>query len=131
MIGIDTNILARYITRDEEKQFRAAKDVLENQCSDAEPGFINVVVLSELTWVLSRAYHAGREQVAAVVEQLLVTSRLEIQHRDACSSALAAYRDSDVEFADCLIGQLNHREGCETTYTLDRRGGSLAGFSIP
>lgn len=131
MIGIDTNILVRYITRDHEEQFRTAKDVLETRCSDAEPGFVNVVVLCELTWVLSRAYDAGREQVAAVVEQLLVTSRLEVQHRDACSAALVSYRESDNEFADCLIARLNQDARCETTYMLDRRAANLEFFCMP
>jgi len=131
MIGIDTNILVRYITRDHEEQFNLSKEVLERRCSDAEPGYINVVVLCELTWVLSRAYGADREQLAAVIEQILVTSRLEVQHRDACSAALAVFRDSDSEYADCLIGQLNRSAGCDITVTLDRRLSSVPGFSRP
>lgn len=129
MIGIDTNILVRYITRDHEEQFNLAKEVLEARCSVVEPGFVDVIVLCELTWVLSRAYGAGREQVAGVVEQLLVTSRLEVQHRDACSAALSIFRNSDTEFADCLIGRLNRDAGCETTFTLDRRAAGLESFS--
>lgn len=131
MIGIDTNILVRYITRDHEEQFSLSKDVLEQRCSDAEPGYVNIVVLSELTWVLSRAYGAEREQIAAVIEQILVTSRLEIQHRDACSAALILYRDSDADFADCLIGALNREAGCDVTITLDRRLSTVPGFSQP
>jgi len=125
MTGVDTNVLVRYITRDHPEQYRAAKRHLESSCTQEAPGYVNVIVLCELAWVLSTAYGAGQEEVARVIDQLLRTRQLQIQHRDQVRSALAEYRDSKAGFPDCLIGQLNREEGADETVTFDQDAAEL------
>ena len=92
MTGTYTNVLVRYITRDHSEQRAAAKRHLESNCTQQPPGYVNVIVLCELAWVLTTAYDASQEKLARVIDQLLRTRQLQIQRRDQVRSALAEYR---------------------------------------
>lgn len=55
MIGLDTNVLVRYIMQDDTKQSAKATQLIESLTSD-EPGFIAMVSVVELYWVLTSSY---------------------------------------------------------------------------
>lgn len=126
MTGIDTNVLVRYITRDHPEQYRAAKRHLESNCTQEDPGYINVIVLCELAWVLTTAYDASQDEVARVIDQLLRTRQLQIQRRDQVRSALSEYRAHKAGFPDCLIGQLNQEDKADETVTFDQDAAQMA-----
>lgn len=125
MTGIDTNVLVRYITRDHPEQYKAAKRHLESRCSQDNPGYVSVIVLCELAWVLSRAYDAGLDEIVRVIDQILQTRQLQVQRRDQVRAALAEYVDSGADFADCLIGQINRTGGADETVTFDQKAARL------
>ena len=119
MTGIDTNVLVRYITRDDPEQYRAAKSFLESSCTQEKPGCVNVVVLCELAWVLTSVYDATEEELTGTLDQLLRTRQLQIERRDQVRLALEQYKRSAADSPDCLLGRLNQREGCKETVTFD------------
>ena len=125
MTGLDTNVLVRYLTRDEPEQYRAAKAFVESTCTKEHPGLIGPVVLCELVWVLTGAYAATKEEVVRVIDQLLRTRQLVVQHRDVVRRALADYTNGAADFADCLIGQMNQEAGCRETVTFDQGAAKL------
>jgi predicted nucleic-acid-binding protein len=127
--GIDTNILVRYLVRDDPAQFRSAVRFIQNECSEDEPGFVNHVVLAELVWVLERAYKYPRAAIATTLGALLRTSQLSIEHSDDARSALYEYQNG-ADFADSLIAVINSRVGCEYTATLDRSASRRKGFHL-
>lgn len=128
MTGLDTNVLVRYITRDDPEQYRAAKLLLESNCTREEPGYVNVIVLCELAWVLTSVYDATEEELTEVLDQLLRTRQLQIERRDQVRLALEQYKQSAAGFPDCLLGQLNQHEGCEETVTFDQDAGDMEGW---
>ena len=121
MIGLDTNILIRYVVQDDEEQVLAATRLIESQCSEQSTGFISVVVLIELAWVLSAAYEYSKSVVAAVVAQILRTTEFTVEDGDIVWQALREFETGNADFADCLIAHRNHSSGCTTTYTFDRK----------
>jgi len=127
--GIDTNILVRYLVRDDPAQFRAASRLIENDCSVQEPGFVNQVVLVELVWVLESAFKLARPEIVRAFGALLLTSQLSIEHPDDARAALDEYQNG-ADFADSLIAAANTRAGCEYTATLDRRAARRKGFRL-
>ena len=129
MKGIDTNILIRYLVRDDRTQFRAASRFIENDCTEEEPGFVNHVVLAELVWVLERGYKYSRSAIANVLGTLLRTSQLSIEQSDDAASALHEYQNG-ADFAESLIAATNLRVGCEWTATLDRKAARHKGFQL-
>lgn len=120
MIGIDTNVLVRYITRDDPEQYQVAKRFLESNCTRQEPGYVNVIVLCELAWVLASVYDATDEELAGVIDQLLRTHQFQIERRDQVRAALEQSKRRPAGFPDCLLGQLNQNAGCAETITFDQ-----------
>lgn len=118
-------MLVRYLTRDDPAQYRAAKRFLESHCTSERPGYVNVIVLCELVWVLKGAYGASKEAIVRTLDQILRTRQLQVQQRDQVRAALEDYKHSEADFADCLIGQLNRHAGCSDTVTFDRVAGAL------
>ena len=120
MIGLDTNVLVRYIVQDDPGQADAAARLIEGRCTARSPGYVSVPVLVELAWVLAGAYRYDRTVVAAVIRQLLRTIELLVEDRDAAWSALREFEAGAADFADCLIAHRNRDRGCTQTYTFDR-----------
>lgn len=121
MIGLDTNILVRYLTQDEPRQSAAANQLIENHCTRTTPGYISQIVLCELTWVLGRAYGYEKPQLIHLLEQLLITSELEIEAEELAWKALTLWRDGPADYSDYLLTLSNQAAGCECTYSFDSK----------
>lgn len=130
MIGLDTNILVRYITQDDVRQAARATQLVENELSGDRPGFVSSVVLVELCWTLKRCYQVDSNMLAAVLEGLFKAVELSFEHRDEAWKALRLMRTRNVDFADALIGFVNEKYGCETTLTFDQKAAKLAAFKL-
>jgi predicted nucleic-acid-binding protein len=121
VIGLDTNVIVRYLVQDDAEQGRAAARLITTHCTAQDPGFILLLVLAELVWVLDRAYGYSREQISMVIEALLGTAEIRVEQPDLARRALTVYRDTRIDYADCLVGLSNLVQGCEATVTFDRR----------
>jgi predicted nucleic-acid-binding protein len=130
MIGLDTNILVRYLTQDDPVQSRQATEILEQRLSEANPGFISVVAMVELVWVLDRAYRMAARQIAAAVERMLQTEVLVIEREQEVFAAMVAIRQGRGSFADALIAALGLQAGCSHTLTFDTKAARLPGFRL-
>jgi predicted nucleic-acid-binding protein len=125
MKGLDTNVLVRYLVRDDPEQSRIAARYIE-----AGVCYINAIVLCELVWVLESAYRYPRNIVASTMEKILMTGDFEIEDRDTAWQALADYRGTKADFADCLIVRRNTVAGCEETGTFDKRVKGIRDFRL-
>lgn len=121
MIGLDTNVLVRFIVRDDEKQARAATRLIETQCAPEDPGLVSQIVLCELIWVLGQGYGYDRRTVASVIRRLLSVQELRVENAEAAWKALHHFEKGNADLADYLIGVANKSSKAETTYTFDRR----------
>lgn len=121
MIGLDTNVVVRILTRDDPEQVKSALDAISNQCSEKDPGMINCIVLVEVVWVLSSSYRYKREQIVAAVEKLLQVRELTIQYPDEAWQALHLFRDHAGDFSDYYLAAVNRGKGCRTTLTFDAK----------
>jgi predicted nucleic-acid-binding protein len=128
VIGLDTNVLVRYLVRDDARQAGAAAKLIARHCSKEQPGRVSLVVLCELVWVLSRAYRYAQPEIGAVVEKLLQTAELDIESADIAWAALRLYRSEGAGFADAVIGLCNQQAGCQLTATFDTAAARLAPF---
>jgi len=119
MIGLDTNILVRYLTQDDPKQSRKAAHEIEKGLSAGHMFFIADIVMCELVWVLETPYGYDRKEIAPVLENILRTRQFKFQNKDLLWKSLADYRNKKGDFADHLIGQAGHKAGCRETITFD------------
>jgi predicted nucleic-acid-binding protein len=128
MIGIDTNVMVRYIVRDDLRQTIVATKYLEKHVSQNNPGFISQIVLCEIVWVLKKAYGCEKKVILQVIEQILNTKEFTIEHADSARQAFADYKKGDADFSDYWIGSANRFHGCDYTVTFDRRALSHPAF---
>lgn len=121
MIGLDTNVLVRYIVRDDQQQTETATRLIESKCTPEDPGFINLIVLCKLVWVLSRGYEYDRPMVARVIRRILSVQELQVDDAELAWRAIRLYGQGKADFADYLIGLSTQRENAVVTYTFDRK----------
>lgn len=130
MIGLDTNVLLRYLTQDDTIQSKIATDFITKYCTDETPGFIGHIVLCELVWVLESNYKQGKNTVILLIQELLQISQLEILDSETVWRALHDFKNSNADFSDHLIGESNLVNGCTQTFTFDKKAGKQPSFKI-
>jgi predicted nucleic-acid-binding protein len=131
VIALDTNVFVRFLVEDDAEQAARAKKVVRGALDAGEPVFVSAVVLSELAWVLERAYELPRRDIAAAVEGLLAAHPFEVEHAPAAARALARYRRGRAGYPDYLIQQLAAERGCAELVTFDRELLREDGFTRP
>ncbi|HEY4931735.1 MAG TPA: PIN domain-containing protein [Terriglobales bacterium] len=128
MIGLDTNVIVRYLTQDDPLQSRIANEILERRLTPEKPGFLCVVTMVEIVWVLDRAYGLTDQEIAAALERMLQTDVLLIEHEQEIFTAMIALKERRGTFADALIAALDAKAGCRRTLTFDQKVMRLPAF---
>jgi predicted nucleic-acid-binding protein len=130
MIGLDTNILVRYLAQDDAAQSARASQIIEHRLTRARPGFISLVTVAETVWVLDSVYELTGSEIAAAIERILQVESLFVQNEREVFIALSALATGAGSFADALIGALGEWAGCTTTLTFDRKAARLKQFEL-
>lgn len=128
MIGIDTNVMARYIMRDDVVQTMLADSVIRS-LTVRNPGFLSIVVLVELWWILRRFYKRSIADCRDLFEEILCTDELTVEDQPSVSRALSQVSQG-ADFADSLISALAQKAGCLTIVTFDRSASRHAGMTL-
>lgn len=123
MLGVDTNVLVRFLTRDEPEQFALAKSLIARAGPDGL--FLGLLVLAELHWVLSKAYRMPKADILDVIEGLMDSREFVIDRRELVLEAIEGAKRSGGDFADALIGLVNLEAGCARTATFDKEATRL------
>jgi predicted nucleic-acid-binding protein len=131
MIGLDTNVLVRYLAQDDPVQSAKASELIERRLSAEDPGFISVVAMAETVWVLERAYGLSSSEIAAAIERALQIDVLAVESEQEVFTAMIALKEGRGSFADALIGALGVKAGCSRTLTFDRKALRLPEFDSP
>ncbi len=126
MIGIDTNVLVRYIAQNDPAQSRRATSFIEKECSPDKPGFVGLVVLVEVVWVSESIYAASKQEVAEIVRRVLSIKQLVMQNAEAAWKALRLFESHHADFADCLVACSADAAGCEGIMTFDKQAAKMS-----
>jgi predicted nucleic-acid-binding protein len=130
MIGLDTNILVRYLTQDDPVQSTKATQIIEDRLTEEQPGFISLVTMAETAWVLERTYHQSNREIAKAIEAMLQADSLLIQNEQQVFTAMVALKSGQGSFADALIATLGQWAGCISTLTFDKKASRIGGFEM-
>jgi predicted nucleic-acid-binding protein len=128
MLGVDTNVLVRYLTRDDQPQYEKARRLIDRGKNKGGPLLVSLLVLLETEWVLRSRYELVKSEIVAAFSALLDTADLAFEDEPSIERALYSWKDSAADFADCLIEARNRRLGCRATATFDGKALKLAGF---
>lgn len=131
MIGLDTNVLLRYLTQDDPAQSRRATEIVEHRLTKQNPGFVSLVVILEIVWVLGSLFKRTHAQIADHIEMLLAADTLEVQNEQEVYQAVVALRNGTGTFEDALIGSIGIWRGCSATLTFDQNAAKrMNGFQM-
>lgn len=129
MIGLDTNVVVRYLTHDDAAQTAAAVRVIDALSQDS-PGFLSLIVIAELVWVLEVSYRFKKNEVEHVLDTLLRSKELVVEQAEIVWQALRKFGGSRADFVDCLIERCGHAAECRYTVTFDQNAASAAGMKL-
>ncbi len=119
MIGLDTNVLVRYLAQDDPKQSPKATRLIESLTTES-PGYVGIVSVVELVWVMTGCYRLSKEEISEVIETLLRIKEISVAHADTVWKALRLFKEGKADFADCLIERFAAEAGCQHVATFDR-----------
>src|ERR1700723_2897219 len=128
MLGLDTNVLVRYLVQDDRRQYEKARRLIQREAGNGEPVLISLLVLLEVEWVLRSRYGLSKADILAAFSALLDAADLAFEDETSVEYALYTWKDSAADFADCLIEARNRRLGCRATATFDGKALKVAGF---
>jgi predicted nucleic-acid-binding protein len=130
LIGLDTNVLVRYIAQDDPLQSKLASDLLENKCSVENPGLINEITLCEVIWVLKRAYRYDKTVILSVIKQLLSINEIYILSHTEAWGAYYDYEIGNADFSDYFIAHINKKMGWLFTFSFDKKAYQNESFKL-
>ncbi|MBI3526019.1 MAG: type II toxin-antitoxin system VapC family toxin [Betaproteobacteria bacterium] len=129
MIGLDTNVLVRYAAQDDPKQSPKATRLIESLTLD-DPGYVSLVAVVELYWVMTSCYACTRGEICEVLETLLRTKEIIVAKADVVWKAIRLFKEGKADFADCLIERDAEDAGCGYTNTFDREAVKHCGMRL-
>lgn len=119
-VAVDTNVLVRYLTWDDQVQAEAAAAVIEG----GEPIVVPTIVLCEVAWVLRRAYRFGTDEIGLALRQIITSRDVQVD-RPAAEAGLAMLAQGG-DFADGVVLAEAGRANCTSVVTFDRAFARLA-----
>ena len=130
MAALDTNILVRYLVRDDARQLALAKKLISAAVHAGETLYVPVTVMLELEWVLRSGFTLKKDQVILALASLLASAELSFESEAAVEIALALYKNGAADLSDCVHIALAHAAGERPLWTFDRAAAKIAGAQL-
>lgn len=127
VLGVDTNVLLRFLVEDDVKQNQQAAQLLGN--AESQPVYVSRIVVVECFWVLTKVKKYPARQVFAMFEKLLFSNAFILEEATQVAQALSDAEDAGCDLADAIIALVNERAGCSTTATFDIDAQNLPGMT--
>lgn len=128
MVGLDTNVLIRFLVRDDEEQFDRARQLIRREAHTGTPVLISHLVLLETEWVLRSRYKLSKSEILGAFSELLSAVDINFEDESAIEEALFVWKNSAAQFADCLIAARYGTLGCSATASFDTNALKLPRF---
>lgn len=125
MIGLDTNVVIRYLTQDDAKQSAIANRIIEQELNEKNQGYITLISLIEITWVLESCYEQTKDDVINVLDSLLTIKQITIEKTDLVYLALKRFRSGNADFSDVLIALVCENAGCKRVVSFDKKAATV------
>lgn len=130
MAALDTNVLVRYLVRDDATQLASAKRLIRTCVEEGRTLYIPVSVSLELEWMLRANFGFSKAAVIQILSQLLSSAELTFESEDALELALMLYREASEDYSDCVHAALAARAGEQPLWTFDRAASKVDGVSL-
>jgi predicted nucleic-acid-binding protein len=129
VIGLDTNVLVRYLADDDRTQSPKAAALIQSFTREST-GFISLATMLETVWVMESLYGTTRDEVASIIARLLQLEGFRFESSLTLRAALRVYANGKADFADCVIAETGRSEGATQTMTFDKLAARDAGMTL-
>lgn len=130
MKAIDTNVLVRFLVNDDQAQAQLVRRYLQSAEKQRGTLFVPLLVVLETIWVLDFAYGIERDEIIAVMSDLLLLPILEFENRQVVQKVISSAADKRFDLPDLLIAEAAHMAGCQTVLTLDKKAAKSELFEL-
>lgn len=130
MKAIDTNVLVRFLVRDDELQARTIYNIFKQAEADKEEFFVPLLVVLEMLWVLESVYKIPREEILDSLNELLLMPILKFEAQSVIQGFIFSAREGKVDLSDLLIAHSAKISGCECILTFDKRASKFKLFKL-
>ena len=131
MIAVDSNVIVRFLVRDDEKQSAVVYKHLKRAEAARERFFIPLAVLLETIWVLQSVYDKSRAQILDAIQDLRQMPVFEFERDEVVERVVSDGRTGKADLSDLLIAHSARASGCESGITFDKRAAKLPFFNLP
>jgi predicted nucleic-acid-binding protein len=129
MIGLDTNILIRFVAQDDAINSPRANIIMKS-LSREEPGWIAITAIAEFAWVMTRTFRINRADIYSMLDMFLIWPDIVVEQADLVRKAANLFLSGNAEFSDYLVACSGHAAGCSRTLTFDRKAAKSAGMTL-
>ena len=130
MKSLDTNILIRFLVRDDENQAYKVKKLLEKAEKEGISFFITIPVILELIYVLSSVYNYSKKEILNAIESMIAMQIFIFENITVIQNLIIVGRKTKFDLEDLLIGIIAQESGCETTITFDKKASKSDLFEL-
>lgn len=128
MIGLDSNVLVRYLTQDDADQAASANVAVGGLTRD-DPGFLGMITLVETYWVLRNSYEFDHATVVDALRALAEADEIVVENAPVVARALV-HAAAGADFADALIAETARAAGCREIVTFDKKASRRLGLRL-
>jgi predicted nucleic-acid-binding protein len=130
MKGIDTNILIRFLTGNDELQTKQVYNIFKKVESEKKELFVPLLVVLEMIWVLESVYEISRANILDAISELLLMPILKFEHQSALQQFTHSALGSKYDLSDLLIAYSSEVQGCESVLTFDKKASKFSLFEL-
>ena len=136
MKAVDTNVLIRFIMKDDEKQAQSVYQLFKQSEQNQQPLFVLLLVVLEVIWVLKSVYEIPNADIVQTFSDLLAMSVLSFESENVLenfieSTANTSFDLSDLsDLSDLLIANSAYSSDCESIFTFDKKASKFKYFEL-
>ncbi|MDA3896625.1 MAG: type II toxin-antitoxin system VapC family toxin [Desulfobacteraceae bacterium] len=130
MKAIDTNILIRFLTGDDELQSKKVYLIFKKAESEKKELFVPLLVVLEMIWVLESVYEVSRKEILDSISDLLLMPVLKFDHQSVLQQLVLSAQGNRYDLSDLLIAHSAKINGCETVFTFDKKATKFKLFEL-
>lgn len=130
MRALDTNVLVRFLTKDDKRQAETIYGLFKQAESDKENFFVPLLVVLETLWVLDFVYKIPRQEILDSINELLLMPILKFEAKSAILSFVTSAQEIKIDLPDLLIAYSAKFSNCESVLTFDKRASNFELFEL-
>ena len=130
MKALDTNILVRFLVKDDENQSESVYRLFKKAESEKDAFFVPLLVILETVWVLKAVYEISRPDILDAINDILYLPILKFEGQPTLKRFLIDAQENSADLSDVLIACSARMSGCKTVLSFDKKATKFGIFEL-